>query len=378
MSASWLVVLLGLAAGSVLLARIRTPNAVEVERSDGPVTVVVPARDEERSLPVLLRSLQSQGLRPDRILVVDDGSEDRTAEVARAGGAEVVVAPPPPPGWAGKPWACSVGVDAARASGTQTLVFLDADVELGPDGLARLLAEHRRDAGDGLLSIQPHHRTVHRYEQLSAVGNLVSMMGSGAFTPIRRYSPPVAFGPCLVTSVAAYDAAGGHAAVAGEIIEDLHLARCYRAAGRRVRCLAGGSSLSYRMYPDGFGQLVEGWSKNLAGGARLAPLGASIGAALWVTAGCILASAGVEAGWAIASGDADRVEVADLLAYGAFALQTSWSLRRIGTFRWWVGPAFPVALAAFVALFLRSLVLRTVVGRVRWRGRSLLVGPSRG
>lgn len=373
-----MVVALGLLSGLVLLARIRTPSAAGSVASGTGVAIVVPARNEEATLPRLLASLADQRVRPDRLVVVDDGSEDRTAAVARAGGAELVPAPPPPSGWAGKPWACAVGVDAVRDSSPGILVFLDADTELGPDGLAAILGDHERNAPEGLLSIQPHHRTERFHEQLSAVGNLVSMMGSGAFTPFGSYSPPMAFGPCLVTSSEAYEDVGGHVAVAGEVIEDIHLARRYREAGRPVRCLAGGSSVSYRMYPAGLGQLVEGWSKNLAGGARLAPLAASLGAALWVATGCMLGVGGAEAvlaGWSGSIGADDWWRIG---GYVVFAAQVSWALRRVGSFRWWVGPAYPLALAAFVALFLRSLALRLVLRRVTWRGRRLQVAPGRG
>jgi 4,4'-diaponeurosporenoate glycosyltransferase len=121
------------------------------------------------------------------------------------------------------------------------------------------------------------------------------------------------------------------------------------------------------MYPGGLRQLVEGWSKNLAGGARLtAPL-PTLGAVVWVVATAAAATAGVVAVLEAAGGGAVPREV--IVGWAVVSLQLRWLLRRIGTYRWWVAAAFPVPLLAFVVLFLRSLTMRSVRRRVTWRGR---------
>ena len=91
------------------------------------VSVVVPARDEEQTLPALLRSVAEQLPEVHEVVVVDDASRDATAAVARAGGARVVPAGTPPPGWTGKAWACHTG---AAATTGDLLLFLDADTVL--------------------------------------------------------------------------------------------------------------------------------------------------------------------------------------------------------------------------------------------------------
>jgi len=318
--------LAGLAAGTALLWRL---PALPDGDGAASVSVIVPARDEARRLPPLLASLARQTLRPHEVIVVDDASSDGTAAVAEAHGARVVRGEGPPDGWRGKPWACELGVRAATGD---VLVLLDADVRLAPDALARLVAEHRRDAG-ALVSVQPFHVTERPYEQLSAIPNVVSAMASRG--------SKVAFGPCLVTSRGALRAAGGFESVRGEIVEDAALAARYE----RVRLFFGGEVVAFRMYEEGPDQLFQGWTKNLAGGARRAAVLPTLGAAVWVT-GALAAAVSV--------------------LYLAYALQLAWALRRLGRFRWWAWAAYPVPVVGFVLLFLASVVGRR---RVRWRGR---------
>ncbi len=324
----------------------------------GDAAVVVPARDEESTLPRLLASLRAQPARPGALVVVDDHSADATAIVACAAGATVVACEPLPPGWTGKAWACWAG---ARATMGRVLVFLDADTELDPGGLERVLAEHRLRSG--LVSVQPFHRTERPYEALSAFFNMVSMMGIEAFTPRAGRRPPVgAFGPCLVCTRADYLRAGGHQSVAGEVVEDVFLARRFLDAGLPVSCLAGRGSISFRMYPGGLGQLVEGWTKNFAAGAAAARPATVALTSAWL-AGCITAA------WDLArrrdGGAAGR--------YLAHVLQLWWMLRRIGTFGWWPAAAYPVPLAFFLAVFTRSVVLTRLRRAVTWKGRTIRV-----
>ena len=298
--------------------------------------------------------------------MVDDGSTDGTAEVANRLGARVLTASPLPDGWLGKPWASHVG--AAAATGSH-LLFLDADTWLAPDAITRLVVA----AGGGLLSVQPYHRTERTYEQVSAFPNLVSMMGSGAFVPWPRPRRVTAFGPCLLTARVDYHLAGGHAAVRGEVVEDVRLARAYRAADLPVQVRGGGTTVGFRMYPGGFGQLVEGWTKNLAAGAAGAPPVAVLGAVWWVVACATVAATGVGSLVSVAFGGG-APPATTVVAWLLVAAEVHWLLRRIGRFRWWTAAAFVVPLVAFVGLFTVSSV-RTVLRRpATWRGRRIDVG----
>ena len=365
-----LLVLLLAGAGCArwLLADPRTvPRGSSYAARATTVSVVVPARDEEATLPALLASVRSLGVA--EVVVVDDASRDATAAVAREGGAVVVPASPPPPGWTGKAWACHLGVGATSGG---LLLFLDADTVLAPDALAGLLEVHGEHGG--LVSVQPFHTVVRPYEQLSAYFNAMAVLASGAFTR-RPSGHPMAFGPCLLTSRTDYEAAGGHEAVRGEILDDVRLAAAYDAAGLPVRCAVGGDAVRMRSYPGGLRQLVDGWTKNFASGASAAARGPALGAALWISAHHAVAVGLVLAVLAAATGWGDSLAwghpVLWALAWVGFALQLGSILRRVGSFRWWTWMLFPVCLLAFDLVFARSAALTVVRRSVRWRGREV-------
>jgi 4,4'-diaponeurosporenoate glycosyltransferase len=352
-STSLVVVAAGLLAGTWLLAKLRGPRPA-APGAAAAVTVVVPARNEAVLLPTLLASLREQALPPARVIVVDDGSSDATAAIAAGAGVEVVDAGPLPDGWTGKARACWIG---AQLASTELLVFLDADTYLAPDGLERLVAEH--GTSRGLLSVQPYHETQRAYEQLSLYFNVVAMMGAGTFTPMVR-SRPVAFGPCLVCHRDDYVAVGGHRAVRDEIVEDIALARRFEEHGLPVRVLAGRDTVRFRMYPGGFRQLAEGWTKNFGAGARLSRRSDLLLTVLWVAA---TGSAALDL--------LVRRDGASAAVYSIVALHLGWMARRVGNFRWWAILVYPVALTCFLGVFARSLLHTYVRGTVAWRGRRI-------
>jgi len=230
-----LVLVLAAALVPVLLLRdVRPVPPARAKAADRPsVSVVVPARDEEQSLPALLSALRASTAPVAEVVVVDDASADRTAAVALEGGARVLPAGAPPPGWTGKAWACHVGAGATTGD---LLLFLDADTTLAPDALDGLLQLH--DQHGGLVSVQPHHRVERPYEQLSAYFNVVALLSSDAFSG-GRSSRPMAFGPCLLTSRHDYASAGGHSMVLGEILDDVRLAQAYARVGIPVTGAVG-------------------------------------------------------------------------------------------------------------------------------------------
>lgn len=346
---------LGWAAGWWLLWRLPVPPDAPGAGLRPAMSVIIPARDEQRSLPSALASLVGE-LRPDdELIVVDDHSSDDTATTARARGATVVAAPDPPPGWLGKTWACHLGTTVAS---NELLVFLDADTRAEPGALDRLAAGQR--ASGGLYSVQPWHEVPRPHERLAALFNVVALMGTGAFTPLAARSRSVgAFGPCLVTTAGDYRSVGGHASVRAEVLDDLALAERYRRGGLPVVLAGGRGTIRFRMYPDGIRQVVEGFSKNFgAAAASVRPLTGVLVTA-WITA--------LSTPFALLAG---RPALAGL-CYVAVVAQLAVQLRRIGGFGAATAAAYGLALGLFLAVFVRSLWLTFVRGEVRWKGRTV-------
>jgi 4,4'-diaponeurosporenoate glycosyltransferase len=382
------VCVLGWLAGWSVIGRPRTvttrPHTASGRIGLTGVSIVVPARDEERSIAALLSGLcdpRDPIAAPQRIVVVDDHSSDRTAEIAASFPlVEVLAAPALPDRWTGKSWACHVGVSHVRASGgpgaddaaahrgtDEVVAFLDADVRLDRAALAAVVAE--RDHVGGLVSVQPWHQTERAYEQLSCLFNVIAVMGTAIGS---RRGATGAFGPVMVTSLADYAEVGGHESVRSEVVEDLALAQRYRDRGRPVEVLEGGSAIRFRMYPAGVRQLVDGWTKNFATGAGATRRWRLAAIIMWVTA---LGTA------ALALDDGLRGELDPVLGVGlylAFVAQLWWMFRQVGSFGPITAALYPIPLVGFVVVFLRSLWQTHVRHSVTWRGRAVSTAPDRG
>lgn len=329
------------------------------------VSVVVPARDEQDALPSLLAALATQTCPPLEVVVVDDDSRDGTADIARSAGATLVTSAHLPQGWTGKAWACWQGASAATGD---VLVFLDADTRPAPDLLDRLVSAQERRGG--LVSVQPYHRMERPAERLSAFFNLIAVMGIGAASAWRGARVTGAFGPCLCTGRDEYFASGGHASVRGTVLEDVALRHSFEEHGMPAEALGPAGAISFRMYPRGFRQLADGWSKNFAAGAGTTPWPRLLAIVAWFSG--VLASGFVlvAALTATVTGGSPPGAV-DWVVYGLFATQVAVMLRPLGNFGA-TAALYPVAALVFVAVFVRSAwwALR---GEVRWKGRTISV-----
>ena len=324
------------------------------------VSVLIPARNEAATLPHLLAALAAQSLQPQEVIVIDDHSSDETARIARQAAASLplqVIQPPPlPAGWCGKTWALHNGV---IASSGEVLIFLDADTEPAPPFLERLLAQHEQQGG--LVSVQPYHRTEKPYEQLSVLFNLVGLMavplGAGC---------GVAFGPAMVSSRADYERSGGHAAVAGKVVEDWFLGHHYEQASLPVSAWIGADQIAYRMYPGGLRDMVVGFDKNFATAAGEVRWPWMLAVLLWLSglfwaAWCLPAAL---LGWPLVG---THAITPNAVIYGAFALQLLLLSRRVGRFSW-ISLVFPVPVLFFLAVFVLA-ILNLERGQVEWKGR---------
>jgi glycosyltransferase involved in cell wall biosynthesis len=226
------------------------------------VSVIIPARNEEVCLGDCLRSIVAQTGVEFEVIVVDDHSTDRTREIAESfSEVRLIEAGPLPDGWTGKNNAVTTGARQARG---EWLLFTDADTVHLPGSLARALAEARENQID-LLSYSPEQIAVTFWEM--AVLPVVFAELARQY-PLARVSDPnspeaAANGQYILVKREAYDAVGGHAAIAADILEDVALARTVKSSGRKIRFRYAADAVRTRMYRN-YQQLRDGWTKNLA------------------------------------------------------------------------------------------------------------------
>jgi 4,4'-diaponeurosporenoate glycosyltransferase len=355
--------------GFIFFWKVYYPRSTRrFDETSSKLSIIIPARNEEKNLGRLFRSIKDQALKTHEIIVVDDHSEDLTAEVGRMAGCIVISSKDLPEGWTGKPWACWQG--AHKATGN-IFAFLDADTFLESDGLSRIFSTYL-DHG-GLLSIQPFHRMEKIYERLSAIFNIAIMVGMNSFTLWgSRRKPPGAFGPCMVCSREDYFAVGGHEKVRGEILESISFGKEFLKAGREVRCYGGKGTISFRMYPEGLRSLIEGFGKGFGIGANAMSLVSLFMMVCWVTGGVAVTRHLLEtAFWP------DKVALGVWMTLDAFyILQIHWMLRRIGNFGFLTALLFQIPLLFFIVLFFSSLLRIFVIRRVTWKGREIKTGEG--
>ena len=351
------ILLLGYGAAALLFWHI--PRLPRAQAADIPrVSVIIPARNEEQTLPLLLGDLLVQSVRPLEIIVADDSSSDATANVARACGADVLMLQDKPNDWVGKNWACE---QAALAAKGDVLVFLDADVRLAPDGLNRILAAQQAER---TVSVQPYHIVERAYEQLALFFNLTQVAANG--TALPRPQSLCLFGPVIAISRADYFAAGGHASVKCAVVEDMALAFQLRKSDLPFSVFVGDSGVAFRMYPAGFAALRQGFAKNFATCAGKLPLWLFLLVALMISS---VTSAALHLILSLARGESLA------LLYGA--LYALWVMflyfpgRRIGRFSVLTYVFYPLPLVVFLLIFLHSVYLRVFHKTVTWKGRAI-------
>jgi 4,4'-diaponeurosporenoate glycosyltransferase len=166
-------------------------------------------------------------------------------------------------------------------------------------------------------------------------------------------------GPFLLIDRSAYQRSGGHEAVKGRILENLWLSKQLQAAKVPMRCRSGRGVFSFRMYPEGWRPLVEGWMKGFASGAGRTPLPILLLIIAWL-GGLSFAPIGV-----VTSG----MPLLWLGVYGLCAVQVAWLLRRAGTFHWSAAIFYPVLVLFFFAVFACSVFRSGKM--VSWKGRKI-------
>ncbi len=358
------IALAGQAAVNARLLR-RPPAAAPPSQAER-ISVLLPARDEAHQIGACLSALARQRLPAGmqaQIFVLDDASRDDTAGLVEAFAARhsefrlIRGAGDPPKGFIGKPWACARLAATAPRSST-VLIFVDADVVLEPDGLARTVAL-LRSAELSFVSPYPRQIAVTMAERLVQPllqWSWLTLAPLRLAERTRRPSLVMANGQLLAVDAAAYAQAGGHAApaVRGQVLEDIALARALRSQGHRGGMADGTELASCRMY-NGFRQLRDGYSKSLWAAAGGSPIASAAQLALlgvlYLRPDPVTYAAGVASRVVAARRTGGRV-LPDALAH-------------------------PLSIAALSALTVLSW-FRRATGGLRWKGRPVTAGAWRG
>ena len=334
------------------------------ERGDARVSVVIPARDEEGSIGNLLDSLVREKELLHEIIVVDDGSMDATAEIAREKGALVVSPASLPGGWKGKPWACQEG--AHHATGDWVL-FLDADTWLEPGGVNQILRLAQN--GDRVSSICPYHEIRSPVEELSAFFNVIMVAGVNAFGMQKKPAEECAlFGQSLLISREYYEQVGGHEKVKGEVLENFHLAEHLQELGIERDCYLGRGVLSMRMFSGGLAELWGSWKKGFTTGAKQAAPRALTLISIWLTGGMFVLTS-LLVGVVLPVGESYFVAL--LVGYVVYVAQCWWAFRLAGRFSFLNALFFPVGLIFYQVLFFTALIERSRGVKTEWKGRDV-------
>ncbi len=230
------------------------------------VSVLIPARNEEKCIGFLLDDLSCQTYERIEILVFDDLSADNTAAIV-AGKAEadrrirLISSSGLPEGWNGKPYAChSLSLEARG----EYFLFLDADVRLGPDLISngiRYMEKYR----PGLLSVFPRQimETPGEWMMVPVMNYILLTLLPLILVRVSPFSSHAAAnGQLMLFTASRYRELLPHSKYRLSRVEDIETARYFKRSKVKVLCLTGNDSIRCRMY-NGFYQAVNGFSKNM-------------------------------------------------------------------------------------------------------------------
>ena len=329
------------------------------------VHVIIPARNEQDAIGRCLESLVHQQGIDFAITVVDDGSTDRTRAIAESfSSVSVISSSEPAAGITGK---CNALIFAVKDIGARDvharwLLFTDADTFHYPGSLASAVAE-AEERGVDLLSYSPEQETITWIEKALMPVIFAELMRSYRPEQVNNPESPAvaANGQYILVCRKTYDALGGHAAIAGCVLEDVELARLFKTTGHKIWFRHGAGLVKTRMYRS-FPAMVEGWTKNLAllfdrpvGLALLRLLEVGMISSALVT-GPILVVRDQSAGLA-------------LLGTGILLDLLFMTRIRKAQFPWTANMMAIFGLPLFVFLLLRSYLHSSVRGAVNWKGR---------
>ncbi|PFA62110.1 glycosyl transferase [Bacillus sp. AFS015802] len=326
-------------------------------------SIIIPARNEEKTIGKLLSSIQGQFIQPLEVIVVNDSSSDLTKDIAENAGAKVIDAPPLPNGWNGKSWACWHG---AKESKGEFLLFVDSDTWFEQAGLLRICETYKVQQCQGVLSIHPFHKMETGYETLSMMFHLI-VFASTSITHLFSWpcKPSGGFGQFFFCSREVYERIGGHKAIKGAMVEHFALSQQAKRCVEAVEAVSGKDAISIRMYGEGLGDLFRGWSKSFASGAKSTNILLLGFASLWIASLTSLVFQLPGMIWAN--------PFLFTVEYCLIGVYLYLIVRRIGNFSFFETLLFPVHILFFLVTFLHSLLNTFVRKNTMWKDRYVFI-----
>jgi chlorobactene glucosyltransferase len=333
------------------------------------VSVIIPARDEEKDLACSLESILAQQGVELEVIIVNDHSTDRTGEIADSAARadarlSVIHDPELPPGWLGK---CNAMQKATDLAGGDMLLFTDADIIHGPHTLVAALAEMERLELD-FLSLFPRMDTISLWENIivpTFVGGLAILATPGIEDAAS--TDALGAGAFLLVRAPVFRAIGGFEPIRGEMADDVELARLVKSNGYRVGFRFAPEFLHVRIYKNNR-HAFWGMTKNvliaIEGRLWLAPFVMALPIfVFWTPIYC-----------AISGMKENNAGLAFVGAAGyIMGYASMWSGRRLFPFHPLKALLYPLVVVPVIFCMARALYLYLVRGEVAWRGRSIRV-----
>lgn len=351
------------------LLLFRTAPPLPIQSYDWPaVSVLIPARDEARTILETLRAVLANQESQFEVVVLDDQSQDNTVQIVSdiaAGDSRVrlIHGASLPPGWCGKQYAC---FQLAEHASYDELLFIDADVVVAPDAIRRCLMQ-REVTGVDLLSGFPRQRVGTFGEALLIPLMHIVLLTYLPLRHMRRSTSPAAAAGCgqlFLTSLKAYQQAGGHAAIKASLHDGLTLPRAYRRAGLTTDIFDARDLATCRMY--------QGWSQTCAGLLKNAHEG--IANPRLIVPATSLMFMNYVAPTVFLMFQLARPESVQVTALAWVAAGVSFVPRMLAAARfdgtWLATAVFPMSIVLFIGLQWLAFGRRLFGWQSRWRGRA--------
>jgi glycosyltransferase involved in cell wall biosynthesis len=235
------------------------------------IEVLIPARNEEKYIRESVERILHQDYQAIKVMVIDDNSSDKTPAILAElkekypEKLKVIKCMPPPTGWVGKNNALWQGYQHVSAE-TEWLLFIDADTKLKPGTLSFTLG-YSQKAGLSFLSLIPDVEIEDFWSKLlePQIFKLYTFVTNNPANPPKRdwVQQATATGAFIFVSRSAYAAVGGHKSIKDSVIEDVALARLFRANGFNTSVEWGGEIVSMVPFEAGLRDLWESIGKNV-------------------------------------------------------------------------------------------------------------------